>query len=166
MTAFTFQSNYCFRSPAISHFQQLHYFQCTLSRLIERMFDTLQQQTFHFSPNYVTMPNLHLPVLATLNITLTWVTKPLPYFTERHAQMQCLCNKGSKPQGIVNKLQHKSVKCILINLINRMICMQFVVPITVKEIPKLVNSQIFKSLLAIQLYENCVAVVHVNVCWF
>lgn len=43
-------------------------FQCTLSRLIERMFDTLQQQTFHFSPNYVKMPNLHLPVLATLNI--------------------------------------------------------------------------------------------------
>ena len=47
-----------------------------------------------------------------------------------------------------------------------MICMQFVVPVTVKEIPKLVNYQIFKSLLAIQLYENCVAVVHVNVCWF
>lgn len=65
--------------------------------------------TFHFSPNYVTMPNLHLPVLARLNITLTWVTKPLPYFTERHARMQCLCNKGSKPQGIINKLQHKSV---------------------------------------------------------
>lgn len=84
-------------------------FQCTLSRLIERMFDTLQQQTFHFSPNSVKMRNLHLPVLATLNITLTWVTKPLPYFTESHARMQCLCNKGSKPQGIINKLQHKSV---------------------------------------------------------
>lgn len=47
-----------------------------------------------------------------------------------------------------------------------MICMQFVVPITVKEIPKLVSSQNFKSLLAIQLYKNCVAMVHVNVCWF
>lgn len=44
--------------------------------------------------------------------------------------------------------------------------MQFVVPITVKEIPKLVSSQNFKSLLVIQLYKNCVAMVHVNVCWF
>ena len=47
-----------------------------------------------------------------------------------------------------------------------MICMQFVVPITVKEIPKLVSNQNFKSLLAIQLYKNCVAMVQVNVCWF
>lgn len=44
--------------------------------------------------------------------------------------------------------------------------MQFVVPITVKEIPKLVSSQNFKLLLVIQLYKNCVAMVHVNVCWF
>lgn len=44
--------------------------------------------------------------------------------------------------------------------------MQFVVPITVKEIPKLVNSQTFTSLLEIQLYKNCVAIVHINVCWF
>lgn len=44
--------------------------------------------------------------------------------------------------------------------------MQFVVPITVTEIPTLVISQIFKSLLAILLDNNCVAMVHVNVCWF
>lgn len=44
--------------------------------------------------------------------------------------------------------------------------MQFVLPITIKDIPKLVNSHIFKSLRAIQLYKNCVVMVHVNVCWF